>query len=130
MRGMWIIFASVSGFIAVAAGAFGDHGLRGRISDEMLRIWNVAAHYQLTHSIVMASLALAAGERCVRLKTASLVCFLAGIVIFSGSLYALALTGIRWLGAITPLGGAGLLTGWALLAVYGFQQRARARGET
>lgn len=119
MAAMWIFFAALSGFIAVAAGAFGDHGLRGRISDDMLRIWNVAAHYQLTHSIVMAALALAAGDRLPRLRTACLACFVAGVCIFSGSLYALALTEVKMLGAITPIGGVGMLAGWALLAVYG-----------
>lgn len=122
MPGMWLLVASINGFVAVAAGAFGDHGLRGRIPDEMLRIWNVAAHYQLTHSIVMAALALAAGDRFPRLKTACLAFFLAGVCIFSGSLYALALSEVRVLGAITPIGGVGLLGGWALLGVYGVRR--------
>ncbi|MCC6360065.1 MAG: DUF423 domain-containing protein [Phycisphaerales bacterium] len=119
MAVMWTCLAALSGFIAVAAGAFGDHGLRGKISDEMLRVWNVAAHYQLAHSIVMAALSLAAGDRSPRLKTACLACFLAGVGIFSGSLYVLALTDVKILGAITPIGGIGMLAGWALLAAYG-----------
>lgn len=121
MAVMWVLVAAISGFVAVAAGAFGDHGLRGKISDDMLRIWNVAAHYQLTHSIVMAAIGLVA-PRPTRLQAACLAAFLSGVCIFSGSLYALALTGVKEFGAVTPIGGVGLLAGWVLLAVYGMRR--------
>ena len=123
MADMWIVIGAISGFIAVAAGAFGDHGLRGRISDDMLRIWNVAAHYQLTHSILIAAIALVGDGPPPRLRIACLSAFTIGILIFSGSLYALALTETKALGAITPVGGVALLTGWVLLAVIGFKRR-------
>ncbi len=109
------ILAALNGFIAVAAGAFGAHGLRERLAPERLANWELAARYQLMHALALLGVALLA-ERGGRLATASGWSFVAGTVIFSGTLYLLAVTGVRWLGAITPLGGLALLAGWALLA--------------
>src|SRR5262245_39118862 len=103
------IAGAVLGFFGVLAGAFGAHALEGRLSPEMHAAWDTAARYQLMHAVVL----LFAGWIGARVAGWLLV---AGIVLFSGSLYALALTGVRWLGAVTPLGGLGLLAGWLALA--------------
>src|SRR5262245_5287630 len=102
--------------LAVAAGAFGAHGLRGRLSPEMLAVFETAVRYQMYHALGLFVVAWAV----VRWPEAPVPMagwlLLAGIAVFSGSLYGLALGGPRWLGAITPLGGAAFLAGWAVLA--------------
>jgi uncharacterized membrane protein YgdD (TMEM256/DUF423 family) len=107
---------SISAFLAVAAGAFGAHALRGRLTPEYLTVFETAARYQMYHALGLIAVAWA----CVRwpggLTQAAGWLFVAGTVLFSGSLYTLSLTRIRWLGAITPLGGVAFLTGWLLLA--------------
>ena len=107
---------SLSGLLAVALGAFGAHALKGRPDVELLATFEVGVRYQMYHALAL----LAAGWACTRWPgtavTASGWLFVAGTVVFSGSLYALALTGARWLGAITPLGGLALLAGWVCLA--------------
>jgi uncharacterized membrane protein YgdD (TMEM256/DUF423 family) len=111
---MWIGVAALSGMLAVMAGAFGAHGLKGRLEPEQITSWVTASQYHLMHSVVLLALALfglAAGKD-VRLP-ASL--FLAGIVLFSGSIYLLLLTQQRWLGPVTPLGGLLLMAGWLSL---------------
>jgi len=107
-RGLSIAGAGL-GFLGVAAGAFGAHALQGRLAPDLLSVWETAARYQLIHAIVLVFAGWIGARAAGWL-------FLAGIVIFSGSLYALALTGTRWLGAITPLGGLCLLAGWLALA--------------
>src|SRR5262249_52040724 len=113
---------------AVALGAFGAHGLRSRITPEALAIYETAVRYHFYHAlaIVLAGvLAIQAGSSSsVSSRSFGTValCFVAGIALFSGSLYALMLTGMRWLGAITPLGGVLFLAGWGLFA------RAALRG--
>jgi uncharacterized membrane protein YgdD (TMEM256/DUF423 family) len=102
------------GFLAVALGAFGAHGLRARLGGAV-EMWKTAALYHLLHAVALLAVALV-GER-VRAKAAVCWLFIAGIVLFSGSLYLLALTGYSWLGPITPLGGAALLAGWLVLAI-------------
>jgi uncharacterized membrane protein YgdD (TMEM256/DUF423 family) len=101
--------------LAVAAGAFGAHALRDRVAPDMLAIFETGVRYQMYHALALLAVAWAT----VRWPDSSAVlagwCFVAGIVVFSGSLYVLALTGTRWLGAITPLGGLAFLAGWALL---------------
>lgn len=115
---------AVNGFLAVALGAFGAHGLKERVSAEALAVWRTGTEYHLTHAIALILVALllertgrdAAGSKCLRWAG---VLFSVGILIFSGSLYALTLSGVKVLGAITPLGGLCFLSGWALLAVAG-----------
>ena len=105
--------AAVLGFLAVALGAFGAHGLKDLLTRlDTLAIWEKAVFYHMIHAVVLLFLA-------GRTPVPSLACalFVAGIMIFSGSLYILAFTGIRWLGAITPIGGLCLLGGWLSLAV-------------
>lgn len=108
----WLVVAAVNGFIAVAAGAFGAHGLQSRLDAHALQIFETAARYQMYHALAIGLAALA-----TRSTAATLACalFLAGIVLFSGSLYLLALTGTRAFGFITPLGGLAYLAGWATL---------------
>lgn len=107
--------AAVLGFLAVALGAFGAHALRARLTPGDLDIWRTAALYHLVHAVALLAVALAGA----RVRAGRVVCWLwtAGIVIFAGSLYLLAATGQRWLGAITPLGGAAFLGGWLVLGV-------------
>lgn len=106
---------ATSALIAVAAGAFGAHALRQKLSSDLLAIFETGARYQMYHALalcLLAALAPSLGANAVaRVGTA----FLLGTVLFSGSLYALALSGVRALGAITPLGGLAFLVGWLLL---------------
>ena len=106
-----------SAFVAVAAGAFGAHALRSRLSADHLAVFETAARYQMYHALALLAVAWAVSRWAGALPTAAGWLFVAGTVLFSGSLYALALTGVRWLGAITPLGGAAFLAGWLCLAL-------------
>lgn len=120
---MWIAISGVLGALAVGLGAFGAHGLRQRLAPEALGWWETAAQYQFYHVLALFGVALLmhhAGPS--RLLQAIAVAFLVGIVLFSGSLYAMALTGIRGLGALTPLGGLAWLVGWGMLAWYGLSR--------
>lgn len=111
-----ITTGAISAFLGVGLGAFGAHGLRKRLSPDMLAVFDIGVRYQLVHALAM----LAAGAAAPRLSAGALgsagVLFVVGTVVFSGSLYVLALSGRKWLGAITPLGGLALLAGWASLA--------------
>ncbi|MBO1110941.1 DUF423 domain-containing protein [Bordetella petrii] len=110
------ILAALNMIAAVGAGAFGAHGLKRMLAPDLLAVWQTGVLYHLVHALGLFVVALL-GARfgSALLSTAGLVMF-AGIVLFSGSLYLLALTGTRWLGAITPLGGAAFLLAWALVA--------------
>lgn len=104
--------AAIMGFLAVALGAFGAHALQRVFLENGQRpIWETAAHYHLVHAVVLLVLALRAAVPRLAFQL-----FTAGIVIFSGSLYLLAVTNVKWLGAITPIGGICLLAGWLTLA--------------
>lgn len=109
---------SISAFIAVAAGAFGAHALRARLAPDLLTVFESGTRYQMYHALALFIVAIAAVRWPGAPVRAAGWLFVAGTVLFSGSLYALALTGTRWLGAITPLGGLCFLAGWASLA-YG-----------
>ncbi len=105
--------AAILGFLAVALGAFGAHGLKGTLlQNGTLDIWEKAAHYHLVHAAVLLFVASRNP-----LPILSWVMIFLGVLVFSGSLYALAFTGIRWLGAVTPIGGVCLLAGWLALAI-------------
>ena len=104
-----------SALLAVGAGAFGAHGLRARLSPELLAVFETAARYQMYHALALLAVAWAVTRWPGALPQWAGWLFLAGTVLFSGSLYLLALTGIRWLGAITPLGGVAFLAGWLCL---------------
>jgi len=111
--------------LAVALGAFGAHGLAGRISPSDLAIFETAVRYQMYHALALLLVATLAHSRADLPARAPGWAFTVGIVLFSGSLYLLVLTGERWLGAVTPLGGVAFLVGWAALA-WGFLRREHA----
>lgn len=113
----WARSGAIVMLAAVAAGAFGAHALKARLTPEMLAVWETAARYQAYHGLALLFLAWLSDRHPGAALTAGGWCFLAGTVIFSGSLYALALTEQRWLGAVTPLGGLLLLAGWACVAL-------------
>jgi uncharacterized membrane protein YgdD (TMEM256/DUF423 family) len=116
-----ILAGAINMFIAVAAGAFGAHGLKQILSAEMLAIWQTAVTYQMAHALGLLAVALLLPRLQSGLAAWAGSSMLAGIVIFSGSLYVLALTGIRMLGAITPLGGVAFLLAWGLLAAAAYR---------
>jgi uncharacterized membrane protein YgdD (TMEM256/DUF423 family) len=113
------------GFLAVALGAFGAHGLEGRLSPADLATFETAVRYQMYHALALILVgATAATLPGFRVRAAGWA-FASGILVFSGSLYLLVLTGHRWLGAVTPLGGVAFLVGWAALAAE-FMRRDHA----
>ncbi len=116
MARYWIFLAAINGFLAVAAGAFGAHGLKTRLSTAMLTVFETGARYHMYHALALLAAGWLAAQAPSWMANAAGWCFLAGIIIFSGSLYALTLTGARWLGAITPIGGTAFLAGWVRLA--------------
>lgn len=109
------VLGAVFAFLAVAIGAFTTHALRARIGAEDLELMRLGSRYQLFHALALLWTSLAGRWWPSPLVRLAGWAFAAGIVIFSGTLYLIALTGVRWLGAITPIGGLSLLTGWALL---------------
>ena len=115
----------MSALIAVAAGAFGAHALRDRLTADMLGTWQTAAAYQLYHALALLAVGIVLGRFSSEgppWLSASGWLFVAGTVLFSGSLYALALSGVTWLGAVTPLGGVAFLLGWAAVAIGVWQR--------
>lgn len=118
MERLFFAIGTASAFIAVAAGAFGAHGLKDRVSAEMLAIFETAARYQMYHAFALLAVAWASARfaNSTQLITIGGWLFIIGTILFSGSLYILSLTEIRWLGAITPLGGIAFLAGWLCLA--------------
>jgi uncharacterized membrane protein YgdD (TMEM256/DUF423 family) len=113
----FLLIGALSGFIGVAAGAFGAHALRNRLSPEMLAVFETGVRYQLYHTFAVLFVAVAAARFDGWLVRGAGWSFTAGIVLFSGSLYALALSGVTTLGAITPIGGLAFLVGWGMLAM-------------
>jgi uncharacterized membrane protein YgdD (TMEM256/DUF423 family) len=113
----FLFVGSLAGFLAVAFGAFGAHALRGRLSPEMLAAFESGVRYQMYHALGIIAVGLMLGRMGGWLFATAGWLFTAGIVLFSGSLYVLALTGITTFGAITPLGGLAFLAGWACLIV-------------
>ncbi len=108
---------ALSGLTAVAAGAFGAHALRVRLTPEYLAVFETAARYQMYHALGLLAVAWAVTRWPGPLPVWAGWLFVAGTVVFSGSLYILALTGIRWWGAVTPLGGVAFLAGWVCLGL-------------
>lgn len=116
MDRLFFSLGSLSGLIAVAAGALGAHILRARLSPDMLANFQTAARYQMYHALALLASAWALTRWPGPAISAAGWLFVAGTAIFSGSLYALSLSGARWLGAITPLGGVAFVVGWLCLA--------------
>jgi uncharacterized membrane protein YgdD (TMEM256/DUF423 family) len=117
MRRFLAASGAISGGVAVAAGAFGAHALRARLEPGLLIVFETGARYQMYHALALLAAAWLAGSGAPVQAAWAGRLFIAGTVLFSGSLYLLALTGIRAFGAVTPLGGITLLAGWTLLAL-------------
>ncbi|MCK6535280.1 MAG: DUF423 domain-containing protein [Polyangiaceae bacterium] len=113
---MWIRVAASLGFLAVALGAFGAHLLRSRVTDAQLGVWQTGVLYHALHAVALLAVSLYGDATGRAIKWPALA-FTVGVVLFSGSLYAMVLTGVRKLGIITPFGGLAFLTGWVLVAV-------------
>ncbi len=124
---VWMLLGALSGGLSVIFGAFGAHALKARLTPEMLAIWKTGVEYQMWHAVAL--LLVAHGLRVsspavVRPLRVSAWAFTLGIMVFSGSLYILALSGVRWLGAITPIGGVSFIVGWAAMAWAATRDRA------
>ncbi len=113
----WFAAGSALAGLGVLLGAFGAHGLRDRIAPDLLAVYDTGIRYHLIHALGLLAVSWAAARWPNAWVGASGWLFVAGIVVFSGSLYLLAVTGVRWLGAVTPLGGLCFLAGWTVLAV-------------
>lgn len=116
MDRIFFIIGSLSAALGVAAGAFGAHALRDRLAPEMLNVFETGVRYQLIHALALLAVAWAVTHWPGTATTTAGWLFLAGIVLFSGSLYALSLSGIPVLGAVTPIGGLAFIGGWLALA--------------
>jgi uncharacterized membrane protein YgdD (TMEM256/DUF423 family) len=120
MDRLFITLGALSGFVAVGAGAFGAHALRERLTADMLEVFKTAVSYQMYHALALVGVGILLARFSVDGSTwmnAAGWLFVAGTLLFSGSLYALSLTDVRWLGAITPLGGVAFLVGWLALSI-------------
>ncbi|HQR20493.1 MAG TPA: DUF423 domain-containing protein [Burkholderiaceae bacterium] len=116
MERRFFTLGALFALLGVAAGAFGAHALKTRLPADLLAVFEVAVRYQLVHALGLMAVGYAAHRWPGRAATWAGVLFSAGIVLFSGSLYLLALTGVRGLGAVTPIGGVAFIAGWACLA--------------
>ena len=116
MDRLFLALGCVSAAIAVMLGAFGAHGLRARLVPDMLSTFEIGVRYQMYHALALVAVGILAPRASSPALALAGWLFVAGTVVFSGSLYALAVTGQRWLGAVTPLGGAALIAGWLVLA--------------
>jgi uncharacterized membrane protein YgdD (TMEM256/DUF423 family) len=118
MHRTFLLIGSVLGFLGVALGAFAAHGLRSRLSPEMLQVFETGVRYQMYHALAVLIVAVAIGQvGAVRLLGVAGWLFVGGVVLFSGSLYVLALTGVAVAGVVTPIGGLLFLAGWVCLAI-------------
>jgi uncharacterized membrane protein YgdD (TMEM256/DUF423 family) len=122
MDRLFFTIGALSAFLAVAAGAFGAHALKARLSADLLNTFEVGVRYHFYHALALFAVAWACTRWPGPWTTAAGWLFVIGTIIFSGSLYALALSGIRWLGAITPFGGLAFLAGWLCLAWGAWRQ--------
>ena len=121
MTRTFFVTGAVLGFLAVAAGAFGAHALETRLTSERLETFQLGAHYQMVHALALLAVAWAWTRWPGMATLWAGWLFVAGIIVFSGTLYALGLGAPRWLGAVTPIGGLSLLAGWLLLAWASFR---------
>lgn len=124
VRKGYLLLASLSGFFAVALGAFGSHGLKKAVSPELVDVFNVAVTYQFYHTFALIAVALSGYWVASRAIDWAAYCFMAGTALFSGSLYLYVMTGEKWLGPITPMGGGLLMLGWLLFAVSIWRNKA------
>jgi uncharacterized membrane protein YgdD (TMEM256/DUF423 family) len=119
------IAAALCGAAAVMLGAFGAHALRDSLDEHALATWHTAVEYQFWHALALLVVAAMASIRATASLRAAAIAFMIGIVLFSGSLYALALGGPHMVGAITPFGGVALIVGWIALAIHAWKQGER-----
>jgi uncharacterized membrane protein YgdD (TMEM256/DUF423 family) len=119
----FLFLGAVSGFVSVALGAFGAHALRDALPADLLAVFETGVRWQAVHALAILAAGLFCGRGTGRLASAAGWLFVLGTVIFSGSLYVLALSGVRVWGAVTPVGGVAWLAGWACLAVAGRKER-------
>lgn len=119
----WFATGALAAGIGVALGAFGAHGLKGRVEADMLAVFETGVRYHLVHALGLVAVAWAAERWGGGWVSFAGSAFVFGILVFSGSLYLLALTGARWLGAITPLGGLAFIVGWAALGIAALRGR-------
>lgn len=120
----WIAYGGLLGGLAVAAGAFGAHGLEGRLDPRELATFEVAVRYQMYHALALVLLGVWASHCPTAGQQLAAVAFLLGILLFSGCLYLLVFSGRKWLGAVVPFGGVSFLVGWAALAWSAWRYRA------
>ena len=113
---LFLLFGAIAGFLSVALGAFGAHALKAILSPGLLQTFHTGVEYQGLHSLALLATGLGMREQAHPALDTAGWAFASGILLFSGSLYLLALTDARWLGAITPIGGGAFLLGWAVLA--------------
>ena len=117
---VFIILGALCTMMAVGTGAFGAHGLEGKLSDKYMSVWEKAVNYQMYHGLGLIMIGIISGTTSINVNWAGWLLFF-GIVLFSGSLYILALTQIRILGAITPIGGVLFIVGWLMLIIATFK---------
>jgi uncharacterized membrane protein YgdD (TMEM256/DUF423 family) len=117
----WMVVGALLGACGVGLGAFGAHGLKGRVAPEMVAVFETAVRYHLTHALALLAVAWASERWPGSFTQAAGWLFVLGIAIFCGSLYVMTLTGARWLGAVTPLGGLAFILGWLALALAAFR---------
>lgn len=122
MKNLFFVLGSAFSLLSVLFGAFGAHTLKEKLSEEMLDFYEIAVRYQMYHGIGLIVVAWALSQWQNSLTTAAGWCFIAGILIFSGSLYTLSLTGIGWLGMVTPIGGLAFIAGWGCLIIAAFRK--------
>ncbi|HHP7231881.1 MAG TPA: DUF423 domain-containing protein [Xenococcaceae cyanobacterium] len=119
MTKIFLAIASIFGGLAVALGAFASHALKAKLTPRALEIWETGTRYQMDHvlALILVALLLSRTETTSIYLNIAGIAFIVGMTLFSGSLYALSLSDIKWLGAITPLGGVAFILGWGCLAV-------------
>ncbi|SFF59879.1 Uncharacterized membrane protein YgdD, TMEM256/DUF423 family [Fontimonas thermophila] len=115
MSALWPALGAVYGLLGVALGAFGAHALRGQLPEGLLSVWKTAVEYQMYHALALVLVGVLLRSAESGLLYAAAVCFAVGVLLFSGSLYVLCLSGVRAWGVVTPFGGVLLIAGWALL---------------
>lgn len=126
MARIFLFLGALSAFLGVAAGAFGAHGLRSRLSTDMLAVFEVGVRYQMYHAFALLATAWIQTRWPSSMVIAAGWCFVIGTALFSGSLYLLSVTEIRWMGAITPVGGVTYLLGWLLIALSVWKNRKQS----
>lgn len=126
MAHRFLVFAALNGFLSVAFGAFAAHGLENRVSENFLDVFNTAAEYQMTHSLVLLLVSILMLQVSSRTLAVSAWAFSLGLIVFPGSLYLLVLLDVPALGVLTPVGGVAFLTGWACLIIFAVMRKDHA----